>query len=182
MSLPHTILGMLDWKPFTGYDLKKRISRAEFLPWSGNSNQIYKSLLELARAGYVSCEVTHQDDGPTKKIYTITDSGRGELKCWLRAKPEAPEIRNLFLAQLSWGDLLDPAELDTLILAYEEEVQGQLLMAQEEMRRGTDTPRRTAREAFLWEMIAGNRVNALEAELLWVYRLRNGIPAARTAS
>ncbi len=200
MSLPHTILGMLDWKSFTGYELKKRISRTEFLPWSGNSNQVYTSLLELNRSGYVSCEIAHQDDGPTKKIYSITATGRLELKTWLRTKPTAPEIRNLFLAQLSWGDLLDPVELEDLILAYEEAVRGQLLMAKEEIRRNEDwggdsarddqgsvgdsarggargdTPNRSAREAYIWEMIAENRVNALEAELHWIFMLRQRLP------
>ncbi|WP_020431692.1 PadR family transcriptional regulator, partial [Paenibacillus riograndensis] len=74
----------------TGYDLKKLIQESSFLYWSGNNNQIYKALVELLNAGFVTNEVRHQDSSPSKKIYTITSSGLAELRKWVVAPPEPP--------------------------------------------------------------------------------------------
>ena len=40
MAIRYAILGLLSWRPFTGYDLKKMIGDSVFLYWSGNNNQI----------------------------------------------------------------------------------------------------------------------------------------------
>ena len=43
MSIHHAILGLLSWKPHTGYDLKKVFEDSAFMHWSGNNNQIYRA-------------------------------------------------------------------------------------------------------------------------------------------
>jgi PadR family transcriptional regulator, regulatory protein AphA len=176
MSMRHAILGLLSWKPASGYDLKKNISTSACMPWSGNNNQIYKALLELHRDGRVIADVVHPESGPSKKVYSVTPAGVEELKAWLQSTPEPPELRGMFLIQLSWADLLGRRELDDLVLHYEEQIRLQLLMAEEEARRNAG-PQRTPREAFLWEMIGKNRPALLKAELAWVQRLRNGLAA-----
>ncbi|MBA3075528.1 MAG: PadR family transcriptional regulator, partial [Anaerolineae bacterium] len=72
MDLQSTILGLLSWKPFSGYDLKGIISESDLFYWSGNNNQIYKILLELQQAGLVTFEVHEQESLPAKKIYSVT--------------------------------------------------------------------------------------------------------------
>ena len=49
MSIEYAILGLLSWKPFSGYDLKKIIAESEVYYWSGNNNQIYNSLVAAAQ-------------------------------------------------------------------------------------------------------------------------------------
>ena len=44
MTLEYAILGLLSWKPFSGYDLKKIFSDSPIYYWSGNNNQIYRTL------------------------------------------------------------------------------------------------------------------------------------------
>ena len=70
-----TILGLLSWKPSSGYDLKRIISDSDIFYWSGNNNQIYKSLLELQKEGLVTHQVQLQESLPAKKIYSITEKG-----------------------------------------------------------------------------------------------------------
>ncbi|HEY9053605.1 MAG TPA: PadR family transcriptional regulator, partial [Rectinemataceae bacterium] len=76
MSIRHAILGFLSWKPFTGYELKKRFSDALSFHWSGNNNQIYGTLVQLHKDGAVTIEVVAQEKLPAKKLYTITEAGR----------------------------------------------------------------------------------------------------------
>ena len=57
VSIKHAILGILSFKPLTGYDIKKIIQESSFMYWSGNNNQVYKALLELHDKGFVTNEV-----------------------------------------------------------------------------------------------------------------------------
>ena len=172
MTIKYAILGFLSWRPLTGYDLKKLFSVAMFIYWSGNNNQIYRTLLELNKQGWVTSQVEHQEVGPSRKVYTITETGLSELRQWLATSPELPQLRNSFLIQLAWADQLEPDELDALLDKYEHNVQMQSLMYQEEKRRNRINPARTERESYLWGMISDNQISFYENELNWVRKLR----------
>jgi DNA-binding PadR family transcriptional regulator len=171
MTIKYAILGFLSWRPLTGYDLKKLFADSTIFYWSGNSNQIYKTLVQLHREEAVEARVEQPDSGPARKIYTITAVGRADLRAWLQSAPEPPQLRNSFLVQLAWADQLAPGELDTLLAGYEHEVAMQALMCREQKRRNQINPARTDREAYLWGMIADNRISFYDNELAWVRQL-----------
>lgn len=175
MSIKHAILGFLSWRPLTGYDLKKIFAESTTLYWSGNNNQIYRTLVELHEDGLVTIEVQPQENKPPRKIYTITGKGRDELRQWVLSAPELPQVRSSFLVQLTWADQLAPGELDALLAAYEEELYVKVLMLREQARRDPGMPARTQREAYLWDMINENTRSMYEHELAWVRNLRDGL-------
>jgi PadR family transcriptional regulator, regulatory protein AphA len=172
MSIKYAILGLLSWKPSTGYDLKKIFEQSSSMYWSGNNNQIYKTLVQLLDESLVTNETLHQENSPSKKIYTITPKGSAELGEWVRSSPEVPELRKTFLIQLAWADSLNTDELDGLLSRYEYEVEMQLLMQQEQQRRGLYSPKRTRRETYLWDMIGKNILSSYKNELDWVHEIR----------
>lgn len=175
MSINYAILGMLSARSLTGYDLKKIIQDSPFMPWSGNNNQIYKALVELLEKGWVTNEVHHQDSAPSKKIYTITDAGREELKAWVLSPPELPEFKSTFLVRLAWADSLDPSELSALLTGYEHEIELQIAAEKEKLRRGEFSPRRTPRETYLWDQIHGRILMQYRSELEWIRQLREDL-------
>lgn len=172
MSITYAILGFLSWKPLSGYDLKKLFEDSLAFHWSGNNNQIYKSLVDLHKEEMVTLEVHQQTDHPPRKIYTITDRGRSALREWIVSEPELPQLKHSFLAQLAWADLVDADELDSLLEKYEDEMQVHLLMFQEQQKRNVGSPKRTPREIFLWKAISDNRVLFYKHEQVWVRKLR----------
>ncbi|MCH1643185.1 DUF4180 domain-containing protein [Paenibacillus timonensis] len=180
MSISYAILGMLSARSLTGYDLKKIIQDSPFMPWSGNNNQIYKALVELLEEGWVTNEVHHQDSAPSKKIYTITDAGREELKAWVLSPPELPEFKNTFLVRLAWADSLGSSELNTLLTGYEQEIYLQIAAEEEKQRRGEFSPRRTPREAYLWDQIHGRVLEQYRSELDWIRQLREDLGIRHT--
>lgn len=180
MSINYAILGMLSARSLTGYDLKKIIQDSPFMPWSGNNNQIYKALVELLEEGWVTNEVHHQDSAPSKKIYTITDAGREELKAWVLSPPEMPEFKNTFLVRLAWADSLGSSELNTLLTGYEQEIYLQIAAEEEKQRRGEFSPRRTPREAYLWDQIHGRVLEQYRSELDWIRQLREDLGIRHT--
>lgn len=177
MSIKHAILGFLSWEPLTGYDLKKRFMESTTLYWTGNNNQIYRSLVDLHQDGLVTKEVRQQEKLPARKIYSITADGRKALREWVLQPPELPQLKNSFLVQLSWADQLAPSELEHLVESYQEEVQVKLLMLQEQFARGNNAPDRSARERLLWRRISSNMISYYQNELNWVQELGQELEA-----
>jgi PadR family transcriptional regulator, regulatory protein AphA len=175
MDIQFAILGLLSWQPLSGYDLKKKIAESDVFYWSGNNNQIYNNLIALHKAGLVSREVLVQESLPAKKIYSITEAGKQQLRLQLLADPELPELRNHFLIQLAWADLLSAEELDGLLAGYENEINVQLRMRQEIKSTGDDMLTRTTREAYLWRNILEHIASFYLSELEWVKKIREDL-------
>lgn len=172
MTIQSAILGLLSWKPSSGYELKKVFEDSPYLYWSGNNNQIYKSLLELQKDGMITYETVHQDGSPSKKIYSVTEKGMAELKEWIVAGSAVPEFKKPFLIQLAWADMLNKDELSALLIRYEKELETQLILQKEKSDRQKDWPNRSPRETFLWNMISVNLMSTYQSELNWVRKIR----------
>ena len=168
MDLRAAILGLLSWKPASGYDLKRIISNSDIFYWSGNNNQIYKSLIELQKDGRVTCQVQLQESLPAKKVYSITEKGLSELHQSLLAAPEIPELHKNFLIQLAWAEALSDAEILALLEKYADEIEARLRMAQRQAAQPGSGPGRSKREQYLWKRIAENLIDAWQTELDWV--------------
>lgn len=175
MSISYAILGILSYKSMTGYDLKKIIQDSIFMHWSGNNNQIYKSLTDLLDKGLVTNVVKHQESSPTKKIYTITSEGLATLKEWILSPAEPSEIKKPFLIQLAWSKQLNTSELNLLLDEYENQVKIQLLMEQSNKQDTNFLSDRTILETTIWSFINDNIRRTYENELVWIQDLRNAI-------
>ena len=172
MTIQYAILGLLSWKPSSGYELKKVFEASPYLYWSGNNNQIYKSLLQLQKDGLITFETIHQDGAPSKKIYSVTKKGMAELKEWITTASAVPEFKKPFLIQLAWADMLGKDEIAELLTKYEKEIETQLTLQKEKYDRQKDWPNRSSRETFLWNMISVNLMSTLQSELNWIRKVR----------
>jgi len=90
MSVPNTLLGLLETGPSHGYDLKRaydlRFGRDRPL----RSGQVYATLGRLQRDGQVVADGMEAGGGPDRKRYAITEAGSAVLARWL-TEPEEPE-------------------------------------------------------------------------------------------
>jgi DNA-binding PadR family transcriptional regulator len=90
MSVPLTLLGLLEREPSHGYDLKRDydtfFGRGKQLPFG----QVYATLGRLTRDGKVIPGDVEPGDGPDRKRYAITETGRHDVDEWL-ADPVEPE-------------------------------------------------------------------------------------------
>ena len=111
MSLPHALLGLLNYGPATGYDLKATFEKSINLFWNASLPQIYRTLNQMEKKGWLSFKVEHQDGKPSRKIYTLTDTGQKELQKWLSMPPEFPQIKNNMLAKIFFGNQMDKKDL-----------------------------------------------------------------------
>jgi len=169
MNIQHAILGLLRYKPLTGYDMKKAMQNSLIIYWSGNNSQIYRALAELEAEGFVSVQIQHGDASPTKKVYTLTDSGREELHRLSLGLPEIPEIRKTFLMQLVFGGSLTKSELASLLEQYSSEVKGFMLAMKDEGLSDRSTPY----ESAILDLVMENIRQSYESELTWIEKLRS---------
>ena len=108
MSLPHIILGMLRNNPKSGYDLKKELENVIHYFWEADISRIYRSLNDMKRKGWVEFETIVQEDSPNKKVYSLTETGREELKRWLAEPGKSSGLHDAFMAQLHFSDAIPP--------------------------------------------------------------------------
>ena len=91
MSVPLTLLGLLERGPSHGYDLKR-----DYDAYFGQGrplrySQVYATLSRLARDGKaVAGPVEQGAGGPDRRRYAITDVGIADVERWL-AEPVPPE-------------------------------------------------------------------------------------------
>jgi DNA-binding PadR family transcriptional regulator len=90
VTVPLTLLGLLEREPSHGYDLKR-----DYDAWFGRDKplpfgQVYATLKRLARDGMVAGGDAEPGAGPDRKRYVITELGASEFDAWL-TQPIEPE-------------------------------------------------------------------------------------------
>src|SRR4051795_13772276 len=101
MSVPLTLLGLLEREPSHGYDLKRDydtfFGRGKPLPYG----QVYSTLGRLARDGKVVMAESEAGAGPDRKRDVITEQGASEFETWL-AEPVAaePHLQTVLFAKV----------------------------------------------------------------------------------
>jgi DNA-binding PadR family transcriptional regulator len=117
MPLEHAILAFLEFRPMSGYDLKKffDVSVAHF--WSATQSHIYKSLEGLEKGGWVASQFIPQEGKPNRKEYHITEAGRAELRRWLKAPLPLDPVRHAWLIQVFFSHNSSNEEIVALLEA-----------------------------------------------------------------
>jgi len=90
MSVPLTLLGLLERGPSHGYDLKR-----DYDAYFGQGrplrySQVYATLSRLARDGKAIAGPVEQGAGPERHRYVITEDGVAEVEQWL-GEPVPPD-------------------------------------------------------------------------------------------
>jgi DNA-binding PadR family transcriptional regulator len=110
VSLPHALLGLLNYRPTTGYELKATFTNSIHFFWDATLPQIYRTLKQMERSGWLKVTVEHQDGKPSRKVYRVTEEGGKELHRWLTEPLEMPEPRSAMLIKVFFGNQMDPAQ------------------------------------------------------------------------
>ncbi|MBQ1042634.1 MULTISPECIES: PadR family transcriptional regulator [unclassified Micromonospora] len=171
MTVPLTLLGLLEREPSHGYDLKRDydtfFGRGKPLPYG----QVYSTLSRLARDGKVMVGDVAPGAGPDRKRYVITDLGATEVEHWLTepVEPE-PHLQTLLFTKVVLALMLDrPAEeyLDTQRAAH--------------LRRMRELTEIKRNGELVDVMLADHGLYHLEADLRWIETTGARLDALRKA-
>jgi DNA-binding PadR family transcriptional regulator len=122
MTVPLTLLGLLEREPSHGYDLKRDYDAYFGRGKPLSFGQVYSTLSRLARDGKVVISDLEPGEGPDRKRYIITDLGATEVDAWL-TEPVAPEphLQTVLFAKVTLALMLGrnaEAYLDTQRAAH----------------------------------------------------------------
>ena len=158
MSVPLTLLGLLEREPSHGYDLKRDydayFGRGKPLPFG----QVYATLARLARDGKVVIDEVGPGEGPDRKRYVITELGATEVETWLTepVEPE-PHLQTVLFAKVVLALMLGRSAeqyLDTQRRAH-----------LQRMRQLTEIKRTGS---LVDALLADHGLFHLEADLKWI--------------
>src|SRR3954463_4161486 len=107
MSLRHAVLGLLERRPSTGYELTQTFDRSLSTSWHARHSQIYPELAKLEAAGLIALV---GEGARRSKTYDITDAGRAALRDWLVESEPDWSQRSESGLRLFLTPLLDPAD------------------------------------------------------------------------
>ena len=120
MSLKYAILSLLAHDPLTGYELMKLFDGSVGYFWHATHPQIYKELARLERAGEIAHRSVEQRGRPTKKIYSLSDTGRAELLEWLKIPASTQRVKDEMMLKTFCSGLLSDDDALELIRRHRE--------------------------------------------------------------
>lgn len=101
MSVPLTLLGLLEPEPSYGYELKRAYDQRFGHDRPLQFGQVYATLGRLERDGHVVVHGVEPGAGPERKRYVITPGGVGVLEEWLtRPEPPEPHLQSVLFAKV----------------------------------------------------------------------------------
>ena len=107
-TLKYAILGLINRKPLTGYDITKEFNSGLIDFWYAKHSQIYPELKKLTDEDLISFETIIQGEKLEKKLYTITENGRISLQKWLaKDEPLEPTPKDVFRLKAYFCDEMD---------------------------------------------------------------------------
>lgn len=171
MSLRFGLLGLLTYCPMAGYDLKKIFEDSVNYFWSAQTSQIYRELKLLESSGHVTSVVEPGSAGPNKRVYSITESGRQELRAWL-LDTEADiqeDNKNEFLLKVFLSSNIGPQELMGLLEKRLEKYKkdlDRLLSSQSKVAEYKDRFD-VERELLFWKISMNRGFHDIQSHIRW---------------
>lgn len=114
--LQYIILGLLNQRPQTGYDLTKAFEHEIGEFWQAQHSQIYPMLKRLETAGDITHEDTVSGEKLAKKQYSLTPTGHDKLVAWVsEPSPELTATKDEFILKLYFIKTSDDPRLQPML-------------------------------------------------------------------
>ena len=115
------ILGLLSWKPMSGYDIKKIVDVGLSHFWNENYGQIYPTLDDLVKSGFAKKSVDKNSGKRKRYIYRITADGESTFRKWLAQPADVPSVRNELQLKFFLSSKLPASNSLRIINEYQEQ-------------------------------------------------------------
>lgn len=178
MSLPHAILGFLEYAPMSGYDLKKFFDQSVGHFWTTTQSHIYKALEGLEKEGLAESKMIPQEGKPNRKQYKITGAGRAELRRWVSTPLPGEGPREPWLIQVFFAHNLTNEEIVHLFEKRIEALRAYLTNSKEAEKTIQENFERVGiqRLRSLWQITLDYGTDYYENEIAWLEKM---IPRVR---
>ncbi|OUS79711.1 PadR family transcriptional regulator [Rhodococcus sp. NCIMB 12038] len=118
MSLQHAVLGVLEARPMTGYELTQMFESTARWVWAAPQSQIYPLLKKLEREGLIEGEDQVRGERLRRTVYSITPAGLEDLREWLGQDLGKTSPRDPLLVKALFFDMADPEDARRVLEAH----------------------------------------------------------------
>lgn len=94
-QVPVILLMLRQWNSY-GYELMEKISA--FGLSAMNPGTFYRTLRQMEKDGVVSSNWDTSEDGPARRVYSITAAGEAYLKLWTESLDHYQKMMNTFFS------------------------------------------------------------------------------------
>jgi DNA-binding PadR family transcriptional regulator len=120
MSLRHAVMAALLEGEASGYDLAKGFDASVANFWMATPQQLYRELERMREDGLVEARVVEQERRPNKRLFSLTEPGRRELREFTAGPPRPGAIRDEMMVMVQ---AVDAGDADGVRAAIEERVE-----------------------------------------------------------
>lgn len=111
MPLAHALLGLINYKALSGYDLKSAFNSSINMFWDASLPQIYRTLHQMEKNEWVRSSIEEQNGKPNRKVYEISVKGKEELRSWLSEPLDLMHEKNPLMIKMFFGNQMDKKDL-----------------------------------------------------------------------
>jgi PadR family transcriptional regulator AphA len=166
--LRYALLGILNYHPMNGYEIKQFMDHSTAHFWYAKLSQIYTTLKALEQDGLLVSQVHPQEDRPDRRVYTITAEGKVALRGWL-AEPlmQIDQTKEPLLLKLFFSGQMDKesilAQLHIQRALYQRLLETHRTQTAAVIQEAVEEQPHLKKDALLWE--ATRRLGELSTEL-----------------
>ncbi len=115
MTLRYALLGVLEARPMTGYELAQFFDESTSWVWSAPHSNIYPQLRKMEEEGLLSSRTEIRGERLERTVYSISKKGIEELRRWVTSDPGAVNQRDPLFLRAVFFDMTDPAEAEDML-------------------------------------------------------------------
>lgn len=167
-TLKYAILGLINGKEMTGYDISKEFGQELGNFWSAKHSQIYPELKKLLEEGLLEYKIEITGDILEKKVYSITEKGKKDFLIWL-AKDERiePTPKDQFRLRAYFSRSLEPKVFKGLLESQLEQRKRKLIKLNKLMGNYQETPSYGSEKFGDYAVLVGGCIRE-EATIKWL--------------
>lgn len=122
------ILGLLGENPKYGYQLEADIEARGMREWTEiGFSSIYYLLKKTEKLGWTTGVTTHSDEGPSRKVYSLTTKGLGALQAAILHRLGDPKLNSGdFQLALAFIPIPSPEDTDRALSRYKQRLEQDL--------------------------------------------------------
>jgi DNA-binding PadR family transcriptional regulator len=118
MSLRYALLGVLEARPMTGYELAQFFDQSTRWVWNAPHSNIYPELRKMEEEGLISGRKEIRGQRLERKLYSITEEGIEQLRQWVVTSPNGANQRDPMFLRAVFFDLVEPEDAVPLLENY----------------------------------------------------------------
>lgn len=134
VNLRYFILGLLTQQSISGYDIMNVLKSLGWLVGDPSFGSLYPALHALQQDGLVTMEVDSRGSKRSRKIYSITETGRQTLDEWINRPAGSNASIKAFVMRLILSDNLSPAGLITQLYQRRAQITAHLAALEQNTR------------------------------------------------